>query len=205
MKKPLFITFEGIEGCGKSTHAKLLTEYLEGKGRPCILTREPGGTKLGEAVRNVLLNSKDLHISDLSELFLFEACRSQIVKDVIRPALEEKKAVICDRFSDATFAYQGFGGKLGLDIIEALDKVATGSLTPDVTILLDIDTLEGLERAKKKGVDRMEDKDIEYHKRVRAGYLQLANQFPDRIKVVKVMDRIDETQNAVRKEIDRAI
>ena len=205
VKKPLFITFEGIEGCGKSTHAKLLTEYLEGKGRACTLTREPGGTKLGEAVRNVLLNSKDLRISDLSELFLFEACRSQIVKDVIKPALEEKKTVICDRFSDATFAYQGFGGKLRLDIIDALDKAATGGLMPDITILLDIDTLEGLERAKKKGIDRMESKDIEYHKRVRAGYLQLANRFPDRIKVIKVTGRISETQDAIRKEIDGAI
>jgi len=203
--KGLFITFEGIEGCGKSTHANLLAEYLSGKGHTCVLTREPGGTRLGEAVRGVLLNSKDLHISDLSELFLFEACRSQIVKDVIRPALAEKKIVICDRFSDATFAYQGFGGNVGLDIIETLDNVATGSLIPDITILLDIDTIEGLKRAKSKGVDRMEAKDIEYHKRVRAGYMELAKKFPGRIKVIKVADQIDQTQAAIRKEIDRAI
>jgi dTMP kinase len=205
VKRPLFITFEGVEGCGKSTHAKLLAEYLEAKGHKCLLTREPGGTKLGEAVRNVLLGSKDLHISDISELFLFEACRSQIVKDIIHPALNENKTVICDRFSDATFAYQGFGGNVGLDIIETLDKIATGSLAPDVTILLDIDTVEGLKRAKKKGVDRMEAKDIEYHKRVRAGYIQLANRYPDRIRLVKVADRIEDTRDAVRKEIDDAI
>jgi len=204
-EKGFFITLEGIEGCGKSTHAKLLAEYLEAKGYKCLLTREPGGTKLGEAVREILLNSKDLHISDLSELFLFEACRSQIVKDVIRPALAEKKIVICDRFSDATIAYQGFGGNLKLDVIEELDNVATGFLVPDLTLLLDIDTVEGLERAKKKGVDRMEAKDIEYHKRVRGGYLQLAHQYQDRIKVIKVAKKIDDTQAAIRKEVDGAI
>ena len=136
---------------------------------------------------------------------MFEACRSQIVKDVIRPALAEKKIVICDRFSDATIAYQGFGGNLKLDVIEELDNVATGFLVPDLTLLLDIDTVEGLERAKKKGVDRMEAKDIEYHKRVRGGYLQLAHQYQDRIKVIKVAQKIDDTQAAIRKEVDGAI
>ena len=205
MKKGLFVTFEGIEGCGKTTHAGLLKEYLEGKGHPCTLTREPGGTKLGEAVRGVLLNSRDLRISDMAELFLFEACRCQIVKDVIAPALDEKKIVICDRFSDATVAYQGFGGKLSLDMIHALNKSATDSLEPDVTMLLDIDAIEGLARAKSKGIDRMESKNIEYHKRVRAGYLELAKRSPKRIKVIKVTGEIDQTQDAIRKELDHAI
>jgi dTMP kinase len=205
MGKGLFITFEGTEGCGKSTHAKLLAGYLKEKGYDCTLTREPGGTKLGEAVRGVLLNSKGLHISDLSELFLFEACRSQIVEDVIKPVLAKKGIVICDRFSDATFAYQGHGGKISLKTIKALDEASTGGLKPDLTILLDIDTIEGLRRAKKKGTDRMEAKDIAYHKRVRSGYLKLAKKFPNRIKVVKVSGEIPQTQAAIRKEIKSVI
>ena len=203
--KGVFITFEGIEGCGKSTHAGLLSKYLKRRGCRCVLTREPGGTRLGEEVRKVLLSSKGLHISDLTELFLFEACRAQIVKDIIRPALDKKNIVICDRFSDATFSYQGYGGKIDIDTIKTLDKAATGGLKPDLTVLLDIDTLEGLRRAKKKGVDRIESKDTAYHKRVRAGYLKLSKRYPDRIRIIKVAGEIPEVQAAVRKEVDSVL
>lgn len=202
LKKGLFITFEGIEGCGKSTHSRLLFEYLKSKGYHCVHTREPGGTKLGEMVRRILLNSDGVEISDLTELFLFEACRSQIVAEVIMPELKKKKIVICDRFSDATICYQGYGGKIKLKTIETLDRVASGSLKPDMTILLDIDTIEGLRRARKKGVDRMESKRLAYHRRVRAGYLKLAKSYPERIKIIKVDDEIKNVQSRIRNEAE---
>lgn len=202
LKKGLFITFEGIEGCGKSTHSKLLFDYLKKKGFRCVHTREPGGTKLGEAVRRVLLDSKTIKISDVTELFLFEACRAQIVKEIIRPALNKNYIVICDRFSDATRSYQGYGGRIGLDVVNKLDSISTGGLAPGLTLLLDIDVKEGLKRARAKGIDRMESKDIAYHKRVRAGYLRLAKKYPERIKVIKVDGPIDKVQGLVRKEAE---
>ncbi|MCX5667041.1 MAG: dTMP kinase [Candidatus Omnitrophica bacterium] len=202
IKRGVFITFEGIEGCGKSTHSKLLSEYLENKGYPCVHTREPGGTKLGEAVRKVLLDSPEIRISDLAELFLFEACRAQIVKEIIRPALDRGRIVISDRFSDATFSYQGYGGRVDLKAIRTLDRVATAGVVPDLTMLLDIDTSEGLRRARKKGIDRMEKKDLSYHRRVRAGYLRLSKQYPGRIKRVKVSGRIPEVQAKIRREVE---
>ena len=205
IKRGIFITFEGTEGCGKSTQSGLLYNDLRRRGLDCVYTREPGGTALGEKIREILLHSDSIKISDLSELFLFEAARSQIVKEIISPALKAKKIVICDRFSDATFSYQGYGGKIPLEIIRVLDHVATGSLKPDVTILLDLDALTGLKRAKLKGTDRMERKDIAYHKRVRSGYLCLARRYPKRIKVIKVADTILKTQNAVVREVENVL
>lgn len=205
LKRGIFITFEGPEGCGKSTHSKLLSDYLRKKGYPVVHTREPGGTKLGEKIRQVLLNSKAIEISDLAELFLFEACRSEIVKELIAPALGRKRIVICDRFSDATFAYQGYGGGIPLGVIGELDRAATGGMTPDFTILLDVDTATGLARAKKKGADRMEKKTAAYHKRVRSGYLERARLNPARITVISVTDGIEKTQKIVRREVERVI
>lgn len=205
LKNGLFITFEGPEGCGKSTHSRLVHDYLKKRSFDCVHTREPGGTGLGEKIRQILLHSDGVDISDLAELFLFEAARSQIVAKLIRPNLAKGRIVICDRFSDATICYQGYGGKVPLDVIRKLDAVATEGLKPDLTILLDIGTMAGLKRAKSKGVDRMEKKDIAYHKRVRAGYLELARKEPRRIKVVKVLGPIGETQKAVRREAERVI
>ena len=202
LKKGLFITFEGIEGCGKSTHSRLLFNYLKGKGYPCVHTREPGGTTLGEEVRATLLKSKDIDISDLAELFLFEACRAQIVEDILRPAINDKKIVICDRFSDATLSYQGYGGNIDITIIKTLNKVATKGLSPSLTLLLDIDTVKGLKRASRKGVDRMESKGLEYHKKVRNGYLKLAKADPKKIRVIKVDGAIPVVQARIREEVD---
>ena len=205
LRRGIFITFEGPEGCGKSTQAKLLCSYLAKRGYDCLHTREPGGTALGEQVRRVLLHSGGIAISDLSELFLFEACRSQIVGEIIKPALAKRKIVICDRFSDATLIYQGYGGGIGFETIRALDRIATTGLKPCLTILLDVDTVTGLRRAKGKGVDRMEKKDIAYHRRVRKGYLKLAKEEPKRIKVIKVTGSIQKTQALVRREVELVI
>lgn len=202
LRKGLFITFEGVEGCGKSTHSKLLYEYLKRSGYRVVHTREPGGTKLGEAVRRVLLDSPGIGISDLAELFLFEACRAEIVKEVIKPALDKKFIVISDRFSDATFSYQGYGGRIDLIKIKTLDRVATAGVAPDMTMLLDIGTLEGLRRARKKGIDRMESKDLSYHKRVRAGYLKLFRQNPGRIRKLGVSGSIPDVQAKIRDEVE---
>lgn len=205
LKRGIFITFEGPEGCGKSTHSKLLYDYLMKCSYDCIHTREPGGTKVGEKIREILLHSDGIRISDLTELFLFEAARSQIVDEIIKPNLARKRIVICDRFSDATFSYQGYGGGIPIKMIRDLDTAATRGLKPDLTILLDIDTKAGLGRAKTKGKDRMESKDIAYHARVRRGYLKLAKNEPERIRVIKVVGSIEETQELVRREVDRVI
>lgn len=205
IKKGVFITLEGIEGCGKSTHSRLLHEYLEKNGYDCVLTREPGGTALGEKTRGILLNSKGIDISDLAELFLFEACRSQVVEEIIKPALAGKKIVICDRFNDATFSYQGYGSGVDLNVIKKLDMIATSGLCPDLTILLDIDTPEGLKRASKKGIDRIESKDLAYHERVRAGYLKLSAANPDRIKVIRADEDIKDVQDMIRREVEIVI
>lgn len=206
LKRGVFITFEGPEGCGKSTQSKLLYEYLKRKAYDCVYTREPGGTALGERIRQILLHSDGIEISDLAELFLFEAARAQIVAELIKPSLAKRRIVICDRFSDATASYQGYGGRVPLEAIRMLDRVATKGLKPDFTVLLDIDTITGLGRARSKGgMDRMEKKDVAYHKRVRSGYLKLAKIYPLRIKVIKVTGSIDDTQSLVRREVELVI
>jgi len=205
MKEGIFITLEGGEGCGKTTHARLLYDYLRKRSYDCVHTREPGGTKLGENIRKVLLHSKSINISDLAELFLFEACRAQIVREIIKPNLDKKRIVISDRFSDATLSYQGYGGKVELDAIRTLNRIASAGIGPRLTILLDIDTVTGLRRARGKGVDRMESKDIAYHRRVRGGYLKLAKNEPARIKVIEVKGAIGETQALIRREVELVI
>jgi len=205
MSRGVFITFEGCEGCGKSTHSRLLYDYLEKLGYECIITREPGGTGAGEEIRKVLLHSDGVDMSDITELFLFESARAQIVVQAIRPALEKKKIVICDRFSDATLAYQGYGGKIPVKTIMILDRIATGGIRPDITFVLDIDTVTGLNRAKRKGCDRMEKKALAYHRRVRAGYLAIARQEPARVKVVRVEEDIHKTQDNIRRQVDRVV
>ncbi len=202
LKKGVFITFEGVEGCGKSTQSKLLYDELKKRGYNCVYTREPGGTRTGEKIRQILLHSKVGNITGLTELLLFEACRSQIVDEVIKPAIKSKKIVICDRFSDATLSYQGYGGKVPLETIGAVDRIATEGLKPDLTILLDIDTITGLRRARSKGMDRMESKDVSYHKAVRAGYIELAKKYPGRIRVVKVKEGIAAVQARVQSGVE---
>jgi len=205
LKRGIFITFEGCEGCGKSTHSRLLYDHLRKAGYACEITREPGGTKAGEAIRQILLHCDGMEISDLTELFLFESARAQITGQVIRPALRKKTIVICDRYSDATMAYQGYGGGVPFVAIKALDKIATGGMAPDLTFVLDIDTVTGLGRAKRKGCDRIEKKALAYHERVRAGYLAIAAGEPVRVKVVKVESDIKDTQARIRELTNRVI
>jgi dTMP kinase len=189
----LFITFEGIEGCGKTTQIGLLTSYFKRIDRPFLLTREPGGTEVGERIRQILLISENVKIEPMAELFLYAAARIQHFRQVISPALRERKIVLCDRFADATFAYQGYGRGLDLAWIEEIHLRTVENVKPDLTFLLDMAVEEGLRRALRRmekhtdKEDRFEKEAIDFHQRVREGYLTLARKEPQRIIVLDGM------------------
>ena len=180
----LFITFEGAEGCGKSTQARALWQRLVRRGIPAVLTYEPGGTALGNRLRYVLKRRLQDKISAMAELFLFAACRIQIINEVIRPGLEQGKVVICDRFSDSTIAYQGYGRGLNLETIEEINNLATEGIKPHLTILLDIPARKGLSRKESRSSDRFEAENIIFHRKVRDGYLTLAAEELERWLVI---------------------
>ena len=181
----ILITFEGGEGCGKSTQSRLLYQKLQQNKIASLLTQEPGGTLLGNKIRTVLKVKGDLTISPLSELFLFSACRSQLIQDVIGPALAAGQVVVCDRFSDSTVVYQGVARGLDLSLINEINTAATGGLKPDVTILLDVLPEQGLQRKKKGHRDRFDSEGISFHRKIREGYLNLAAQEPTRWLVLQ--------------------
>lgn len=214
MRKSKFITFEGPEGCGKTTQAQLLFNYLHKKGYKCVLTHEPGGTPLGEKIRSILLDPRNKGMNPVCETLLFEASRAALVEKVISPSLSKGFIVICDRYSDATVVYQGFAGKQDLKTLKAINKYSTHDIKPDLTILLDIDAEEGLRRAKRTAGqrkklfkwDRMERKSLAYHKAARGGYLKLARGERKRIKVIKTSSLgINEVQQLIRKEVLRIL
>jgi dTMP kinase len=177
------ITFEGIEGCGKSTLAKELYEYLKSKNYKVIFTREPGGGKLGEKIREILL-SNEFEIPDYSELFLFLASRYEHTKNVIIPRLKEGYIVISDRYMDSTIAYQGYGRKIDLKLLEKLNEIATLGIKPDLTFLIDLPEEISFNRLKDKILDRIESEEIEFYKRVRFGYIEIARNEPLRFIIL---------------------
>lgn len=189
MKKGLFITFEGADGCGKTTQIKLLAEYLKNKGYEVVLTREPGGKGLGEKVREILLNY-DGEVSDRCESFLFLADRAQNIDVIVNPAVQSGKIVLCDRHIDSTVAYQGYGRGLDLKRIKMLNDLATNGKKPDLTIIFDIDVETSMKRVGSEK-DRMESVGIEFHNKVRNGYLEIAKEEPERIKVVNAVQSIE--------------
>ncbi len=192
-KKGLLLTFEGGEGAGKSTLIDRLQRYLEEKGRVCRKTREPGGTPLGEKIRSLLLHQQDCSIGETAELLLYLASRAQQIGEVIDPALKRKEVVLCDRFNDSTIAYQGFARGLGREYTEKLCVLACRGLVPDLTFILDISPEEGLRRAfsREKKQDRLESEGLVFHKKVRAGYQRLAQDFPDRICLIDAVHSPD--------------
>ncbi len=202
----LFITLEGPEGSGKSTQARELAIYLEKKELRTIISQEPGGTKIGRKLRKLLLSPESKEMGTLTELFLYLSVRAQHVEEVIKPALSEGKIVICDRFLDATVAYQGYGRGLDIGLVNELNHLVTRGLKPDLTILLDIEVPQGMRRARgdKKG-DRIEQEKTAFHQRVRAGYLRLAAEEPERIKKIKVKGSIDETQIIIKAYVDEVL
>jgi dTMP kinase len=197
----LFITFEGIEGCGKTTQIGHLTSYFKKNQRPFLLTREPGGTQVGEKIRQILLSSDTIGIEPMAELFLYVADRIQHYRQVIAPARREDKVVLCDRFADATTVYQGFGRGLDLAWIEEIHARALENFKPDLTFLLDLPVEVGLGRAWKRlerdqtREDRFEKEALEFHQRIREGYLTLARKEPHRILV---MDGLKDEQTLHR-------
>jgi len=203
--KGQFITFEGIDGSGKSTQIYLLAEYLQTLGQRIVLTREPGGTHISDQVRKILLNPDNTNLDAMAELFLYAASRTQHVRDVISPSLDAGHTVLCDRFSDATLAYQGYGRGLDLEMIRTIDRFVTGQMRPNITILLDIDPSAGLGRAhgrnSSRGLEteaRFENEKLAFHERVRRGYLQLAGQEPDRIRIIDASLPPESVQLAIR-------
>jgi dTMP kinase len=181
--KGFFISFEGVEGSGKSTQAALLEQALRGRGLPVLLTREPGGTAVGRRVREVLLSPEHEALTAWAELFLYLSDRAQHVQEIVVPALREGRVVISDRFSDSSLAYQGWGRGLEVAKIKTFNEAATGGLRPHLTFLLDLPPEVGLGR-NQKGPDRLEQEDLEFHRRVRQGYLQLQRAEPERIVLI---------------------
>lgn len=206
LKSGTFISFEGIEGTGKSTQARLLSEYLAKKGRKTVLTEEPGGTPISLQIRKVLLSTKHKEMDYLTELLLYNAARIQHIKEKIIPAIDCGGIVITDRFSDSTVAYQGYGRGISLRLIDSLDRIATGEMRPDLTILLDVDVETGLMRNKHiNKVDRLELEDVRFHKKVREGFLKLAAKESKRIKVVKASRGIEEIHREIVRIVERVL
>jgi len=181
---PLFITFEGGEGCGKSVQARALYRRLSQLAIPALLTHEPGGTHFGDKIGRWLKWALDKDISPLTELLLFNASRAQLVTEVIQPGLKSGKVVVCDRYTDSTTAYQSYGRGLDLEVVKTINNAATQGLKPNLTVLLDISVEEGLARKKGKKQDRFEQEDLAFHQRVREGYLKLAEEEPERWLVI---------------------
>lgn len=205
LKKGLFITFEGPERSGKSTHSRQAFRFLKKEGYDVLFTREPGGTPLGDQIRKVLLHSKKAKIDPVAETLLFEASRSELIKEIITPALRKKKIVISDRFSDATLVYQGYAGSVPLSEIKKIETVSMKGIKPDLTVLLDIDARAGLKKIRRGTKDRMESKGLLFHRKVRAGYLDLARRDKKRIKVIKTRDTIQATFESVKYEVMNAL
>jgi dTMP kinase len=198
IERGTFITLEGPEGAGKTTQVKLLSKQLEILGVPHVITRDPGGTPLGKQIRRILLNPEN-PVQPVTELLLYQADRAQHIAEVIRPSLEAGKLVICDRFIDSTMAYQGYGRGIDFALIRQLNQIATGGLTPDLTILFDIESSDGLARLHPGGHDRLEREALAFHLKVRQGYLELAKAEPERWKILDATKPLSMAQADLRK------
>lgn len=204
--KPPFITFEGVEGCGKSTQLGLLAEHLRTRGWNVEVLREPGGVPIAEAIREILLDPANKAICTTSELLLYAASRAQLVHERILPALENGKAVLCDRFADSTTAYQGAGRGIDAAQIEQIHELANGGLWPDRTFLLDLPVEAGLERARHRGrADRIEQESLLFHQRVREAYIELARCHPERFIVLDATQSVEALAAEIRKIADEVI
>jgi dTMP kinase len=204
----LFITLEGPEGSGKTTHARLLAGWLDDAGYDVLVTREPGGTRIGDVVRTLLLDPIYAGIRPETEFLLFSAARAQIVGEVIRPHLEKGGIVVCDRFADSSLAYQGYGRGLNPDAVRTITAFATGRLLPDLTFFLDLPVLEGLRRKQETdpaGWDRLEQEQLAFHERVREGYLALVKAEPDRWTVLDTSRPVAGVQEEIRSRVSHRL
>ncbi|HIA85805.1 MAG TPA: dTMP kinase [Candidatus Marinimicrobia bacterium] len=198
----LFISFEGIDGCGKSTQADLLRSYLESKGEQVELLREPGGTALSEQIREILLNPNNDKMDPSTESILLSASRAQLTREIIIPALERGNVVICDRYADSTLAYQGYGRGINLEWLEKLNAFATAGLKPDITLLVDLPVDEAFNRMQSKSFDRIEMEGIEFLDKVRSGYLELTDRFSKRYFMIDGMETIEEMSKKIINKIE---
>ena len=195
----MFITFEGPEGSGKSTQLPKLAQFLEESGLSVLKTREPGGTKIGDQIREVLVRMDNTELHPRTEILLFLAARAQLVEELIIPSLQEGKIILCDRYGDSTLAYQGYGHGIDLEILRVMLHFATGGCKPDLTILLDVDVMTGLKRKKiKEEWNRLDAFELSFHERVRDGYHILAGQEPERWKIVDATQEPEQVQKEIR-------
>jgi dTMP kinase len=210
-ERGIFITFEGIDGSGKTTQLRLLAKRLRDAGREVLEAVEPGGTEIGRQIRAILLDGRNTQLTPRAELLLYFASRAQNVEEVIRPALAAGKIVLCDRFTDSTLVYQGCGRGLGPDVVLALDRIACQGLQPDLTVLVDIDLDESLKRARRRNVrsasaeTRLDDESREFHGRVRDGYLALAAREARRFIVIDGAASVDEVGGRVWREVAKRV
>ena len=206
VRSGLFITFDGPEGCGKSTQAKALTAFLRRKGFAVVLTRDPGGSPIAEEIRGLLLDPRYKGLSPFAEMLLYETCRASLVEEIILPALRRGKHVICDRFSDATRVYQGIAGGVPEELIRKIDRSVCQGLKPDVTFILDVESREGLARRfrKHKVLDRMEGKPLAFHEGVRRGYRKIAKEEPRRIRWVPSMS-LERVRHSICEEMEHVL
>ncbi len=203
MSKPCFITLEGIEGVGKSTHMDFVSGQLRAHGHEVVQTREPGGTAIGEAIRTLVLENNDAGICDDTELLLMFAARAQNLAEIIRPALAAGRHVVCDRFTEASYAYQGGGRGIPFARIAALEDFTQGELRPDLTLLLDAPVAIGMARAGRRGAaDRFEQEQAEFFERVRRCYLDLAGRFPQRFRIIDASASLPEVQAEIRQVLE---
>ena len=203
----MFVTFEGSEGSGKSTQIELLAESLRGHDHAVVTTREPGGTSIGEQVRDCLHDIENTRMTAAAEVLLYSASRSQLVKEVIMPALAQGQIVLSDRYADSTLAYQGFGRQLDLETLVRITNFATGGLIPDMTLFLDVDVKAGLARRTvgQAEINRMDLQEIEFYERVRTGYLTLATQEPERWIIIDANRPVDEIQADIRSHMEKRL
>ena len=195
---------EGPDGSGKTTQIDLLKKYLEHRGYDIVIAREPGGTTIGEAIRKIILNPDYKEMGHMTELLLYASARAQLVNQVIKPALAEGKAVICDRFVESSAVYQGIGRGLGVDTVYEVNNFALGDVKPKLTIFMDLDAEDGIKRKKKQAeLDRMEQEDLSFHKRVVEGYRQLAKLYPERIVPINATLPIDEIHSMIVQEVEQ--
>jgi len=202
--KGLFITFEGPDGSGKTTQVNMLKDYLENKGFEVILTREPGGTELGEDIRKILLDLKHKDMDEKAEMLLYAAARAQHVSKLINPALIQGKIVLCDRFVDSSYAYQGYGRGLGISLVEQVNDIALSGTYPDLTIFLNLEPQTGLIRsASSKGHhDRLESENIQFHMQVREGFLRVRDKNQKRFKEIDARDSVEQIFKAVAAHVN---
>ena len=202
MSKGIFITMEGPDGSGKSTQIALLKEYLESAGYDVLITREPGGTTISEAIRGIILNKDYTEMSPVTEMLLYASARAQLIAEVVGPELDKGNAVISDRFVDSSLVYQGMARGLGVDAVYEVNKQAIGKYMPDVTFLLDLPAEVGISRKKdQKELDRMELESLEFHKKVAEGYRKLAEKFPERIETVDATLPIEEISDLIKDRV----